>query len=369
MGTIRRNGLLLVAVLALTVQQAGRAEEAGRPCRGAAAGDDCARDPCEPTVFPTPPRFPWYFQADALALRRDVHGATDVASLNTPENIVLSTRDFDEPFKGGARLLLGRTFGDSPFQVECSYFATDQLNASAAIRDVTPNIPGGGTTGNLFSPFTKFGNPAVEGADYNTFVSIQESSTLQNGELNVRRLLPLPPGRFTGSILVGARYMQIGEQFDYFSESQLPPGGSTNAVQTRTRNELWGPQIGVLLDCYIEDQWWVNFGIKGAICNNSAFQETRYVNTGSTALSGDYYHSRSGSATTYLGDLHLTFVYRWTPNFTVRIGYQAIWVQGLVLASENFHPSLEQLRLGPAEFKDTGKTVYHGPHLGAELAW
>jgi len=329
----------------------------------------CCDDFCLPCPAPVRPRSPWYFQADALILRRDVAGSTAAATRNTPTQTVLSTWDLDEPFKAGARCLIGRTWGgDSPLQIEVSYFALAPWDSRAALRDTTANTLGG--QGNLFSPFTDFGNPPVEGLDYNNFVTIREFSYMDTLEINLRRLLPMPPDRLTTSFIFGFRYMGIREQFDYYSESEVPvPLGATNAVSTRTNNEMYGVQIGGLFEFYCEHQWWVNFEIKGALCNNAARQQTLYTIGDLGGPLDDFLGSRTKNSTAFIGDLALTFVCRPTNRLTARVGYQAMWIEGVALAAENFRPDVNLLTLGPAQLTSRGSVVYHGPHAGLELVW
>ncbi len=321
---------------------------------------------CDNECFFYPPRCPFYFQADAVMLRRDVHGATDAATLNSTDNLVLSTRDLDMPFNVGPRFLVGHTFDDSPYQVEFSYLWLSDLNESAAVRDNTLNDVG--TLGNLFSPFTGFGATPIVGLDYNNLVSIREFSFMQNMELNLRRQLPMPPGILSTSFLIGARFMGIREQFDYSSESDAPVVGTTNSVRVRTRNELYGFQIGQLFEFNVDRHWWINTELKGAICNNAAGQDTVYTQSiggvPTTSLG-----SRSENGTSFIGDLALTLVCRPTPHVTTRFGYQAIWLTGAAIAAKNFNPNADILRLGPAQLNQRGNVVYHGPHAGIEIAW
>jgi len=330
----------------------------------------CCDDFCLPCPAPVRPRSPWYFQADALILRRDVAGSTAAATRNTPTQTVLSTWDLDEPFKAGARCLIGRTWGgDSPLQIEVSYFALAPWDSRAALRDTTANTLGG--QGNLFSPFTHFGSPAIDSVDYNTFASIRERSEFDGASLDLVYHVPMAPSALSVACLVGVRYLQVDEQFDYFSQQAASPAplGATNSVSTGADNELWGPQLGGIARFYAGGSWWIDVGIKGAICNNSASQQTSYVHVDRLGVSQAYAHSRSADVTTYVGDLDLTLVHRWSPLLTTRIGYQAMWLDGLALASENFHPSVETLTLGPGQLITTGKAIYHGIHAGIELNW
>ena len=232
--------LSLMAVFApggASAQDSGASE-----ARWDVAASNPAASACDDACYFAPPRCPLYFRVDGVMLRRDVHGATDAATLNTVDNLALSTRDFDMPFSAGPRFLVGHTFGESPYQIEFSYFWLSDLNESAAVRDNTLNDEG--TLGNLFSPFSGFGRNPVVGLDYNDLVSIREFSFMQNMELNLRRQLPMPQERLTTSFLIGARFVGVRELFGYDSESNSPVGGSANSVRVHARNELYGFQIG-----------------------------------------------------------------------------------------------------------------------------
>jgi hypothetical protein len=314
------------------------------------------------------PIIPWYFRSEGIALRRDVSGKVNIAARDNRTNIVLSTDDLDEPFKAGPRLTLGHTFGDGPYQIEFSYFWLADWDQSFAIRDATPNSLGG--VGNLFSVYTNFGFPTpVAGFDYNRFVSIREFSRMNSGELNVMRRLFMKTNCLATTVMIGARHMQVNEEFDYHSESGVPlPLGSALTVGTRTTNDLWGAQIGALFEAYVEQRVWINLAIKGAILNNAASQNTTGTFT-TAGLSQGILGGRSQNGTAYLGDLSLDLVCRVTPHFTTRIGYQSIWVNGLALGTRNFDPSPGILLLGPTQLNQGANVVYHGPHAGVELTW
>jgi hypothetical protein len=325
-----------------------------------------AASACDDDCFFYPPRCPFYFQADAVMFRRDVDGATDAATLNTTDNVVLSTRDLDMPFSAGPRFLVGHTFADSPYQVEFSYFWLNDVDEAAAVRDNSPNSQG--SQGNLFSPFTGFGATPTVGLDYNNLVSIREYSFMHNMELNLRRQLPMPPGILSTSFLIGARFMGIRERYSYYSESVEPAPTTTNLARVRARNELYGFQIGQLFEFNVDRQWWINTELKGAICNNSAGQETFYTRTiggATTSFTG----TRSKDGTSFIGDLAVTLVCRPLPHLTTRVGYQAIWVTGAAIAARNLNTDVNILLNGPAQIDLRGTVVYHGPHAGLELAW
>lgn len=370
MARLQADWRLWVAMLSLTAmlspgQASAQDSEISGP-RWDVAQTNPAASACDDACYFAPPRCPLYFRVDGVMLRRDVHGATDAATLNTVDNLALSTRDLDMPFSAGPRFLVGHTFGESPYQIEFSYFWLSDLNESAAVRDNTLNDEG--TLGNLFSPFSGFGENPVVGLDYNDLVSIREFSFMQNMELNLRRQLPMPQERLTTSFLIGARFVGVRELFGYDSESNSPVGGSANSVRVHARNELYGFQIGQLFQFNVDRQWWIDTELKGAICNNSTGQRTDYTQT----LAGvpmSYSNSVSRNGTSFVGDLAVTLVCRPTPSVTTRIGYQAIWMTGMAIAARNMNEDAAILAAGPAQLDLRGTVVYHGPHAGLEITW
>jgi hypothetical protein len=322
-----------------------------------------------------PPRCPWYVRTDGVMLMRDVRGNTGLASLNapnlalaTPPTVIFATSEIDGPFRAAPQFLIGHTFGDSIWQIEGSYMFAGDWDASTAMRNGVTNALG--SAGNLMSPFTLFGKPApVAGYDYNNLVSVREFSRMQTAEVNLKGALPMTTNALAVSFLFGVRYMSIAEQFDYHSESAVPsPLGSAFTVNTRTNNELIGPQIGGLFEFWVYQGCWINFEMKGALCNNSSFQdsEASLTTAGVTTPGGNRVH-RDG--TSVVGELGLSFVYRPLPNLTTRLGYRALWVESVTLGARNFNQQASMLMLGPGVLDNRGSVVYHGPHAGLEFSW
>jgi hypothetical protein len=299
---------------------------------------------------------PWYVRAEAVALARDANHDVDIASLTRVGNIVLSTRDLDYPFQLGPRILIGRTINEC-YQIEGSYFNVAQSDDTAAVRDVEAR---------LFSPFVNF--PVGFDAEFNqnTFVAIRGESYMQSAELNLRQALPMPAGRMAASYLVGVRYLAVDEGFEYLSHSGVGP---SNFARTDTGNELLGLQLGGMIEFFKEDGWWVNFEVKGAVCNNRANQHTLFSIVPLAGDPQDFVGSIGRNGTSFLGDLALTVVYRWGPRASARFGYQAMWLDRLALAADNFNADVAILTEGPAQLRRDANVVYHGPFAGLELAW
>jgi hypothetical protein len=302
---------------------------------------------CQP-----PPRCPWYARADALLLKRDRVDREPIAALTVPENVIFSTNDLDSPFRAGPKFLLGRTLGDSRWQVDFTFFWVDDWDANTSIHDHTINPFG--LEGDLYSPFSNFGDPAADANyDYNNFVSIREFSEFRNGELNLRYTLPMPHCCLTPKLIIGLRYIDVHEQFYYNSRSNIHPDVS---ITTRTTNDLFGPQLGGDFYFYAFPNCWINFEFKGAICSNTALQDT------TEGLPG----RQSRTATSYVGDLDLSITWQMTRRLLTRIGYQAVWIQNLAMASRNFVQPIDDIE---PTIDTNGRSVFHGPHIGLELTW
>jgi hypothetical protein len=210
-------------------------------------------------------------------------------------------------------------------------------------------------------------NPTgVVGLDFNQFASIQFSSKLDSAEINIRRRVHVPQrrrGQGEASVLVGLRYMNDKEDFHYLTTSSA----AVNDVSIHTSNDMFGAQFGFLLQFLVADRAWVDVDVKGAILGNRADQNTIYTNTDNAGVTTVYPGQADVRRTSFLGDLSVVFNYQLAPSLTFRAGYNAFWLTGVALASENFNSDINILQLGPAGIDHGGRVVYHGPNIG--LVW
>lgn len=307
----------------------------------------------------------WYASAEFVPLIRDQDESIAFQSLGTgTQNIALGTGDFEHNFAAGGRVTLGVALTDE-YRLEGTWLGAHSWDDRALINDDSPNPAGG--NGRLYSIFTNFGRPAQIGLDFNRQALIEMESDFQSGEINIRKRLLLPPGPFEANALIGARILQIDDGFRYFSASELPlVGGTTNNLATQTSNDLVGIQLG------LQGQWlttncsWIDLDLKGALCNNSAEQVTRYdvTDAGGTATT---IGTAERDVTSFAGEVAVWFNYQMTRSITIRAGYQSLWVTGLALADENAAQPLSNLSLGGPLLEHDGQITYHGPNLG--LIW
>lgn len=308
-----------------------------------------------------------YVTADVIAFRRDWQTPQVFATLDTPTNGVLSIGDLEIAYQPGLRVLAGRRLNEW-FAVEGSFLGLLQWDETRTTLDSTLNSQG--TFGNMFSPFTDFGDPAVVGLDYNDLASIRLKSQFNNAELNLRQRLVTQPSLMQASALYGFRYMNVRETFNYRTESQSPAvAGTSNAVEVNTRNSLWGLQAGGTLEFRIEPRFWLNFELKGILSYNDAGQQTEYTvgplaGPGTTTSGGN-----DRGRMTLGGDVSATAIWKFTSRIVGRAGYQGIFIDGLALAADNFQRNLPFMSTSPSELTRNGHLAFHGPFAGVTVTW
>jgi hypothetical protein len=307
-----------------------------------------------------PPRSPWYVSSDAMMMQRLFSGlgaaAILVPSATAAQTIALSQQDLNEPFQAGVKLLIGHTFGDSPYRLEGSYYWLAAWTSSAQVNDAA---------GDLNSPFTTpFGILPNDVVDHNTFVEIQQVSRLESGDLDLKYLLSLPDGYPTIELLLGVRHIAVREEFDYSSLPLLDV--NPVSVHAHTNNNLWGPQIGSVVE-YGHQETWLRFEGKFAFCNNAANRDLD-----ANANGVDVTHPHVGqNATAMAADVTAAVIWRPTTAITAKVGYQALWVDQLALAGRNYAFDYDSLQGTAPEppLNERGTLIYHGPFAGLELAW
>jgi hypothetical protein len=338
--------------------------------------DPCWPDPCLNCNFrPTPL---WYVSADIVPLFRDQDGDQVFQTLGPGGPAVLETGDFDTEFDAGMRLLLGVTLTER-YRLEGSYLGNYEWSDRVAVRNASPNSQGG--IGNLFSPFSDFGQPTgLSGVDFIRFASIEMTSSFNSIELNLRRRCCSRPKLWpyqchtcvANSFLLGLRYLEVDEEFGYVTQSGIPAGvGAVNRALIDTTNEMIGVQIGMLsqFTTYWENGW-IDFEIKGGIYHNEATMRSAYeAADGANTPIGSFVGVDDQDRTSFLGEVSLSYTHQFTRNLSVRLGYNAFWLTGVALASENLSSDIEILSFGPSQIDHSGDIVYHGPTLGAIFAY
>lgn len=282
----------------------------------------------------------WYVAADFVPLTYDPYYDVELARFGLAGPPALSTSKLDTEFDSGLRIMIGRTLGTC-YQVEGVY------QGNYSWDDVATRQRPAGTQdfSNLLNGFS---------TATGTRASTSLFSEMQSAEANFRAWLDLPPGPFDVQLLLGARYMNIDEDFGFQIDSPA------RNVLIQTNNDLWGVQLGIDLKWLVHPRCYVDFDAKGAICNNNISLDTAFNAANSFA---------EGDRTAFVGDFLLTANWQMTPSWSIRAGYQAIFVNGVAVGPDNLASNAALLNAGqPAQLDDRGEVVYHGPVLGVMWA-
>jgi hypothetical protein len=322
----------------------------------------------------------WYVGVEGVFLARDqLHGDTFQQDATTGQNVLRESL-FDSPFDAGVRVTFGAALGDV-YRLEATYLGSLEWQDSLAVRNNDANAQG--SNGNLFSPFSDFGNPAgLAGFDFNNFASIQYSSDLSSTELNLRRrfrfttlgtqMFGKPYGsalfvnkRAEGSFLLGIRHLQIDEGFAYASQSAEPAGGTINQISTATSNDMIGAQIGLALQFANSQRSWIDVDLKGGIYSNEVTLDTAFASSdGAGNPVANSMGADQRDVTSWVGELSLMYNHMFARNFTFRIGYSGLVAADVAVAAENFTENVDFLTAGPVAAHADGDLFYHGPSLG-----
>lgn len=272
----------------------------------------------------------------------------------------LTTGDIGWEFDSGAKMTLGYVYSPC-VRIEGTWFGTYSWEDDTAIRNLDASLLGG--TGNLNSILSDFDNTlGIAGAN---FASLGMFSTFNSQELNVRYWVDVPPGPFDFSLTLGARHVTARESLALRTEGTIPAGIVTNDLAVHTANDLWGGQIGFQVAWLQSAHVWLDFDAKAAMFNNSASQATAYTQDNNGAIVNGV-QARDQQRTAWMGDLALTYNIQFQPGLVLRLGYQAVFLNGIALAPDNI-VNANDIVNGPAQLVDNGEVVYHGPVVG--LMW
>ncbi|MEX2173849.1 MAG: BBP7 family outer membrane beta-barrel protein [Pirellulaceae bacterium] len=314
---------------------------------------DCAYEPnsvaCE-VDFVAHRSDTWYASADFAPLTIDYQNDFDIARLGATGETLLDTGELRPEFDAGGKFTVGRrVFGC--YRIEGTYLGNYDWQDTVLLTN---------DDADLSTFLSDFADPPIAGLDGASSVSMSFQSSFQSAEANIRYWAEMPPGPFDVSYLVGARYLRIHEQFNFLGDVPVP--ATLNDSQVNTENDLYGVQIGIQGATLLSTRWWIDFDLKGGIYNNQTSVATSFIQNG-VETGGFVERDR----TAWVGDLSLVANWQMTPQWTFRIGYQAIFVNGLALAPDNTLANADLFGTNTARLDDSGELAYHGPIIG--LMW
>ena len=167
-------------------------------------------------------------------------------------------------------------------------------------------------------------------------------------ELNYRRRWMGPTCLVQGSWLVGVRYFTLEDKLQFYSfadrDLEPPPGeesGGEAWYDLKTRNYMTGAQLGGdVWMCLLPGLRLGLDGKAGLYGNNVKVDTTMY----GYDIYDDFIESYispealGNDKVSFIGELQFLMTYQVSHNFTLRGGYQMLFVEGVAIALDNFNP-------------------------------
>jgi len=306
----------------------------------------------------------WYFDAEALFLKRDrgddvVLGQEFSASTGALVNQI-SSHSVRYDFEPGARIRLGYRFSDDA-ALDLTYFGLNEWQESTALGNSNPAGPNQMTSPGLIA------TPNFARVDS---IVARMSSDINNIELNLRQRLNSGRTRLT----TGIRYLRFDDDLVIRADGiGFSAASEFDQSVVMARNELLGAQLG-LDHTFGEERFTVQLFGSAGIYHNWNEQSVREVNSGNF---GGVFANVEGEDTRATGifELGLSASYRPRKNVSVIGGYQLMSLHGIALApkqldfvSANSNTATPVTNLS-AGTRDSSDLLFQGLHVGLRIDW
>ncbi len=230
----------------------------------------------------------------------------------------------------------------------------------------------------LNSVFSNFGiEDPLQNFDNAYMHQVRHLSSLDSFEFNYRRRWIGPTCTIQGSWLAGVRYAQVRQQVRFRSEADLfdPPSGDTGQGTGRYHllagNYMTGFQLGGDAWICILPGLSIGFDGKAGIYGNNSNQKTTMESNDTlTGFRGLVNERETGDQLSFLGEANVMASYRLNHQFTIRGGYQLLFIEGVATALDNFNE--KNPTVGPPRtpfLNNSSNLLYHGFSIGAEWMW
>lgn len=182
-------------------------------------------------------------------------------------------------------------------------------------------------------------------------------SWFQNGEFNYWiHVTPQYVNYFSFSWDMGFRVILLEEHFNLQFTKPL----SVARYSIKTNNNLYGVQLGAMLEINPTDYWTWSFLIKGAAFADRV-RRNAVINDPSSAVQLNY--SKAKLASTCLLEGYAQLAYHWTSFFSFHAGYQGFILSGIAIA-----PEQRVLKSIPkSSIRVKGQVVINGMYVGLSL--
>lgn len=284
----------------------------------------------------------WSGRIGAAILQRGrLKSDSFIYNANTGDTL-LNSRGFDFPMRGGVDVGVMRRgeWADVDFR----YFGIDQWNATQ------PGFTSGPGATLHFQNIAPSPDPVTIG-------TTTYGSELHSAEINFRR-----NATQWLTLLAGFRYLSFHEDFHLGADvgGGIPPV----SIVMNTQNRLYGAQIGADAILLEFNRFQIESAIKTGVYGNAAGNS---VVESIAGIGNIIDASGSRAHTAFVGDLNFTGVYQLNNAWSVRAGYQLLWLSGVALVADQ--PPGIDFNSGTDVVDTSGSAFFHGVLVGLERSW
>lgn len=313
----------------------------------------------------------WFdIHAEAVFMTIDNTGPSIIFSQNAAGETQISSADLGFSEEPGMRISAAYQTGPGS-NLEFTFLGLlDHLTTARVESDLN----------DLNSVFSNFANPdELESFDNAYLHRVRHISSLDSFELNYRRRWIGPTCTIQGSWLAGVRYAQVRQQLRWRSQAELvdtDTGGTGQGIgryHLTAGNYMTGFQMGGDAWICILPGLSIGFDGKAGIYGNNSSQRTTMDSDDTlTGFQGIVHEKESGNQFSFLGEASVLASYRLNHQFTIRGGYQLLFIEGVATAMDNFNPRNDTVgpeRTGTEFLNNSANLLYHGFSIGAEWMW
>ena len=198
--------------------------------------------------------------------------------------------------------------------------------------------------------------------------SISLTSDLQTAEMSYRRYWVGFMPRVSGTLLAGFRYTRLKEDFLFSTRGEA---GLDYGI--RADNNLAGFQTGA--DMWVTVLQGLRFGAEGkvGIYNNRYTLDTNVVAIPPVGGAPTLVEQFEENQVAFVSEASVDVVADILPSWSLRAGYEVLFMNSVILAGENFNTGSPYGLPGQEErvpfLADQGSALYHGFHAGVEYIW
>ena len=319
----------------------------------------------------------WYVGGESLWMTRSLNNRRVIGQDAADTRIKYTTMAGPFNVAPGARATIGRSLGrdhlDRDRSFEFIYYGgmAYQLNegwnslvANSLISPLAPNAPGF----NFASSYETAMNSGFNSWEWNYKL---------RRRLGRDQLVMSPGGNWTRhaergwlpALMLGVRLAEVNEDFTFLSSRPGTPASEFGGRYViNTGNWLLGLNLGGELISQNEFFYW---GLRGRAAPAISFASTSQsalgvaqTTTGQTVVT-NFSDQASQTGAGFIGDLTLLAGWHITPNFSLQVGYDFLWVAGMATASRQFNLDNRDRNAIDAG----GQTYYNGVSFGFLGSW